>query len=112
MKLNIYGKKDGRKAVIKTYTAEAYELLWGTCEDVAGALDLDKLTTGSDTEIVKLAMNLVINSMGTVKALFLDIFDGLTEEELRSASVKEMAKVLVDVVRYTIHTLELYAPKN
>ena len=112
MKLHIYGKIDGKKAVIKTYTAETYDLLWGTCEDVAGALDLDQLTTGSDTEIIKLAMNLVLHSLDTVKTLFLDIFDGMTEEELRGATVKEMAQVLVDVVKYTLSTLRLYAPKN
>lgn len=112
MKLHIYGKIDGKKAVIKTYTAETYDLLWGTCEDVAGALDLDQLATGSDTEIMRLAMNLVLHSLGTVKTLFLDIFEGLTEEELRGATVKEMAQVLVDVVRYTLATLSLYAPKN
>ena len=112
MKLNIYGKKDGRKAVIKTYTAETYELLWGTCEDVAKALDVDQMTTGSNEELIKMAVNLLIHSMDTVKWLFLDIFDGITEEELRHASVKEMAQVLVDVVRYTLMTLELHAPKN
>ena len=112
MKLNIYGKKDGRKAVIKTYTAETYELLWGTCEDVAGALNLDDLETGTNAELIKMAVNLLMHSMDTVKGLFIDIFDGLTEEELRSASIKEMAQVLVDVVRYTLATLQLNAPKN
>lgn len=112
MKLNIYGKKDGRKAVIKTYTAETYELLWGTCEDVAGALNLDELETGTNAELIKVAVNLILHSMDTVKSLFIDIFDGLTEEELRSASIKEMAQVLVDVVIYTLTELRLNAPKN
>lgn len=112
MILHIYGKKDGRKAVVKTYTAETYELLWGTCEDVAAALNLDDLETGTNAELIKMAVNLLMGSMDTVKGLFLDIFDGLTEEELRSASIKEMAQVLVDVVLYTLRTLEIHAPKN
>ena len=108
MKLNIYGKKDGRRAVIKTYTAETYSLLWGTCED---ALNIDHMETGSNREIIKMAFDLLLHSKETVNELFLDIFEGLTAEELRNAQLDEMATVLVEVVRYTIAQIGLL-PKN
>ena len=103
LKLNIYEKKN----IIKTYTAETYDLMFGICEDVAHAIDIDSLKTGSDTEILKAILKLAMTSMDTIKLLMKDIFDGLTDEEIRKAKIKEMAQVLVDVVKYTISQLNL-----
>lgn len=108
MKLNIYKNKK----VVKTYTADAYDLLWGVVEDVASAVNLDELKTGSEAEIMKLVLNLVLKSMGTVKELMKDVFEGITDEELKHTKVKEIAQVLVDVVQYTILQLNLFKSKN
>lgn len=108
MKLNIYQNKK----VVKTYTADAYDLLWGVVEDVASAVNLDELKTGSEAEIMKLVLNLVLKSMGTVKELMKDVFEGITDEELKHTKVKEIAQVLVDVVQYTILQLNLFKSKN
>lgn len=101
MKLNVYEKK----TVVKTYEADTYDLMFGTVEDVAKAINLDALKTGSNAEIMKLAGNLALTSMDTVTDLMKDIFDGITDEELRHTKVTEIAAVLVDVVKYTIKQL-------
>lgn len=101
MKLNIYNKKN----IVKTYEADSYDLLFGVVEDVSNAINLDELKTGSENEILKLCLNLAAKSMGTVKELMKDIFDGITDEELKKAKVLEIATVLVDVVKYTIEQL-------
>lgn len=103
MKLNIYEKKK----VIKTYEVDTYDLMFGTVEDVANAIDLDSLKTGSDVEIIKMVGKLVMSSMDTVKNLLKDIFDGITDEELKNTKVSEIATVLVDVVKFTIAQLNL-----
>ena len=108
MKLNIYDKK----RIVKTYTADTYDLLFGTVEDVAQAVNLDALKTGSDVEIIKMVGKLVLGSMDTVKDLLKDIFDGITDEELKKTRVNEIATVLVDVVKFTIKQLNLGTPKN
>lgn len=108
MKLNIYEKK----RVVKTYEASTYDLMFGTMEDVADAVKLDDLKTGTNVEIIKMVGNLVLNSMDTVRGLMLDIFEGLTEEELRHAKVNEIATVLVDVVTYTLSQMNLSRSKN
>lgn len=108
MKLNIYEKKQ----VVKTYEAETYDLMFGTVEDVAEAVDLDSLKTGSDVEIIKMVGGLVMNSMGTVKDLLKDIFDGITDDELKHTKVSEIAKVLIDIVQYTIAQLSKGNAKN
>lgn len=108
MKLNIYENKE----VVKTYETDTYDLLFGTVEDVANALNLDELKTGSDTEIIKMAMNLILNSLSTVKNLMKDIFVGLTDEELRNVKVKEMAAVLIEVAKYTLELMDVHIPKS
>lgn len=105
MKLNIYD----RKKVIKTYTADTYDLEFGIIEDVADAVKLDELKTGDDVEIIKLVGNLVLSSMSTVKYLIKDIFDGITDEEIKHTRVSELAAVLIDIVRFTIAQLTIGA---
>lgn len=101
MKLNIY---NGKK-IVKTYEADTYDLMFGTLEDVANAIKLDEMKSGTDEEILRMAFNLIASSLGTVRELLKDIFDGITEEEMRMVKVKEIAQVLFDVVRYTIEQL-------
>ena len=101
MKLNIYEKKK----IVKTYEADTYDLMFGVLEDVADAIKLDELKTGSDVEIIKMAGNLVLKSMDTVKDLLKDIFDGITDEELKNTKISEIAQVLVDVVKFTMAQL-------
>lgn len=108
MKLNIYDKKK----IVKTYEADTYDLMFGTVEDVADAVKIDEMTTGSDAEIIQLVGKLILSSKETVKDLMKDIFDGITDEELRRTKVSEQAAVLVDVVTYTIKQLSINARKN
>ena len=108
MKLNIYNKRE----VVKTYEADTYDLMFGTIEDVAEAIDLDSLKTGTDVEIIKMAGKLVLTSMDTIKDLLKDIFDGITDEEIRKAKTLEIAAVLLEVVKYTIKQLNIGADEK
>ena len=108
MKLNIYENKK----IVKTYTAETYDLMFGVVEDVAEAVDLDNLQNGTDAEILKLVMNLVFKNIKTIRGLMLDIFDGLTAEEVKNTKVKEIALVLIEVVRFTIAQLNIGASEK
>lgn len=103
MKLNIYDKK----SIVKTYEAETYDLMWGTLEDITEALKIDEMKSGNKDEIVKMAVTLVVEAKSTVNNLLKDIFDGITEDELRCTKVAEIASVLVDVVMYTLKELKL-----
>lgn len=98
LKLNIYEKKK----IIKTYTAETYDLMFGTVEDLIDLIDLDKLKTGSDVELIKLVGDVVMRGLNVIKPLLKDIFDGLTDDELRNTKTSEIAAVLVEIVKFTI----------
>lgn len=103
MKINVYDKRK----IVKTYEVDAYDLPFGILEDVADTIDIDSLKTGSDVEIITLVGKMVIKNKNIVKELIKDIFDGITDEELRKTTVTEMARVIVDVVTYTIGQLNL-----
>ena len=104
MKLNIYDHKE----VIKTYEANEYELMFGTVEDMIDAAKLDKIESGTDAEIVMAATNLVTTSMDTVKDLLKDVFDGLTDDEIRHTRVSEIINVIVDVIMYAIGQISIF----
>jgi hypothetical protein len=98
LKLNIYEKKK----VVKTYTAETYDLMFGTVEDLIDLIDLDQLKNGTDAEIIKLVGKVIINGMGIIKPLLKDIFEGLTDEELKNTKVSEISTALVEIVKFSI----------
>lgn len=98
LKLNIY---KGRN-IEKTYTAEEYELLFGTVEDILNVIDIDAIKTGSDEEIIKVVGNAVVKSMDIIKPLIKEVFEGITDDELKHTKVTELALVVVDIVKYTI----------
>ena len=104
MRLNIYEKK----SIVKTYEASEYELMFGTVEDLINAAKLDTIESGSDSEVVVAATNLVTHSMGTVKDLLKDIFDGLTDEEIKHARVSEIINIIVDVIMYAIGQISAF----
>lgn len=101
LKLNIYDKKK----VIKTYTAETYDLMFGTVEDLLEIIDLNKLESGSDIELIKVVGNLVLKGMDIIKPLLKDVFEGLTDEELKNTKVSEIATALIEVVKFSINEM-------
>lgn len=90
IKLNVYKNK---KEVEKTYEVEGYDLFYGTVEDFIKVIDVDEIN--DDVEIIKM----VIGCLDQVKPLLLDIFEGLTEEELKRTKVKEIIPCIVKVVK-------------
>lgn len=92
IKLNVY-KADNRKEIEKTYEAEGYDLMFGTVEDFIKIIDVDKLD--DDVEIIKM----VIGCLDQVKPLLLDVFEDLTEDELKRTKIKEIIPCIVKVVK-------------
>lgn len=97
MILNVYEKRQ----IVRTYEADSYDLPFGVIEDVADVIKLDSIKTGSDVELIKVALDVVLRCTDSVKNLMKDIFDGITDEDLKKTKVTEMAQVLIEVVKYT-----------
>ncbi len=94
IKLNIY-KADVKNEIEKTYEVEGYDLMFGTVEDFIGVIDLEKMN--NEVEIIKAVMG----CLGQLKPLLLDVFEDLTEDELKRTKVKELIPCLVDIIKST-----------
>lgn len=103
MKLNIYENKK----VVKTYEAESYDLMFGTVEDVMTMFDVDGLSTGADVEIIKMVGTALPKCINTVKPLLKDIFEGLTDAELKNVKMREIVIVLVEVIKHAFNQMTI-----
>ena len=105
LKLNVY--ENGK--VIKTYTSNDFTLTTGICEDVLNLVNIDKLVDGEldeqklGIEVIKIVAKL----FPKFKPFLQDIFKGLTDDEFRQTAIKDVAKVIIQIVKYTVS--ELYS---
>lgn len=92
MKLNIY---KNQKEIEKTYEVDAYDIMYGTVEDVFEILDgMENMKT--DGEILKL----IQQNRKKLNKLLQDIFEELTDEELRKIKIKELVPLFLDLFKY------------
>ena len=103
LKLNIY---DGAN-VVKTYEANDFTLMTGVCEDIINTVDIDKLTSGKldDKTLGIEVIKIVAKSFSKFKPFLQDVFEGLTDDEYRHTSIKEVANIVVQIVQYTVGEL-------
>lgn len=103
LKLNVY---DGKK-IAKTYKANDFTLMTGTCEDIINMVDIDKLTSGklNDQQLGIEIVKVVAKSFNKFKPFLQDVFEGLTDDEYRRTSIKEVARNVVAIVQFTVGEL-------
>ena len=98
----------------KTYVASDFMLTTGLCEDALKLVDFDKLLA-SDMDQTRLGfevLHLLSNGLDKFRPFFLDMFEGMTEEEFRNTSMKELAKVVIEVVKYSVNELNAITGNN
>lgn len=105
LKLNVY--ENGK--VVKTYTANDFTLTTGICEDVLNLVDIDKLIAGglNDQKMGLEIIKIVVKLFPKFRPFFQDIFSGLTDEEFKQTSIKEVGEIIIKIIKYTIG--ELYS---
>lgn len=92
MKLNIYKNQN---EVLKTYEIDAYDLMYGTVEDIFEVLDeLDNKS--SDMDI----LNAVKKHRKKINILLKDVFPELTDEELKWIKLKELVPFFIELFVY------------
>jgi hypothetical protein len=99
LNLNIY--EAGK--VVKTYTANEFDLMFGTVEDIIALVDLDAFGCGAtDAALIAAATKIVVKGFDQVKDLLKEVFVGITDAELRKCKTSEVAKALVQIVKYSL----------
>lgn len=108
LKLNVY--ENG--SVKKTYTSSEIDLDTGTCEDLLNLVDIDKLNGKNENELGVEVIKIVSKALPTFKPILKQVFVGITDEELRATKVKELAKVIINIISYTLKELFTFNSKN
>lgn len=102
--LNIY---DGRK-IVKKYTAESIDLSLGVIEDVIAAFDFEHIDINNKTAMIKT----VLKCKDQIKPFLMDIFDGLTAEEVRKTRTQNLIDVFRGLYSAVVEELGLIGSKN
>lgn len=95
--LNIYDPST--KMITKQYKAETVDIMFGTVEDIIDIVDVDKLD--DNMELAKI----LIISMKKLKPLLKEVFTGLTDEELKCTSIKELIPLFKDILGFMMSEL-------
>lgn len=96
--LNIYEKKK----IIKTYTAETYDLMFGTVEDFINVIDINNIDLENKESLIKMASKVVVSALDIIKPLLKDVFDGLTDAELRNTKISEIVEIIIQIIKFAI----------
>lgn len=112
LKLDIYkyDAETGRTSqteIEKTVTAETYDLMFGTVEDILGLLDA--IGDTSDTSAV---INAVADNWEKLCILLLDVFPQMTRDDLRNIKVRDVVPVIVELFRFVVDGFGGSSAKN
>lgn len=107
LKLDIYADKLCRK-LERTVVANDFELSTGVCEDVMNLINIDMFEGGfqtlSDESKQELMIDLVKNGYPYFLDLIKEIFE-ITGDEAKRIKVADVAKVVMDIVKYSFTQL-------
>lgn len=107
--LNIW---KNQKEIEKTYTIDSYDILWGTVEDLIEAVNIENLSKQLDDEktenmaLIKAAANMVTNSRNLINTTLKDVFDGLTDDELKRVKLKELINVALQLITGSVNIID------
>ena len=80
----------------KIYTADTIDCQFGVVEDILNVLDVDNM----DNKASLAAM--IIRSSKQLKPFLKDLFDGVTDEELRTAKMSNIVDIFKGLYNYAI----------
>lgn len=105
LKLNIY---NGRE-IEKTYTANTYDLMFGTAEDLIEIIEPEMLFSDNKFDVGTAIMKLLRGGMDQLRPIFMEVFPGLTAGELRRTKVTDLVIVCKGIMKYSIDEMKMAA---
>lgn len=103
LQINIY---KNQREVEKTYTAQTYDLMLGTVEDLMEIIDFDKLKSREEMTVM------IVQCYKLLLPLLYDIFEGITAEDLRKIKVKELVPLFISIIENIVKDLSILPKKN
>lgn len=105
MRLNVYLNQNEVK---HTYECDAYDLMYGTVEDILDILDGVTGKGNDDGEMVRA----IVANRDKLNALILDVFPDMTDEDLRNIKVKELVPFFIELFDFVRKSIKGGASKN
>lgn len=97
LNLNIYRGRE----IEKVYTANEFDIMFGTVEDLVNLIDVDSLSGGkSDIDFIGAAFALLKGGVGEIRSLLKEIFPEVTDDELKRTKMKDVVAIIADVLKY------------
>lgn len=97
LNLNIYRGRN----IEKVYTANEFDIMFGTVEDLIDLIDADRLSGNvSDTDFIAAVIVLLKGGFDQVKSLLKELFPEVTDDELKRTKMKDIVHILVSVLKY------------
>ena len=90
----------------KIYTADTIDCQFGVVEDILNVLDVDNM----DNKASLAAM--IIRSSKQLKPFLKDLFDGVTDEELRTAKMSNIVEIFKGLYNYAISELGAFSKQG
>ena len=107
LKLNIYTTRK-LKEIEKTVVTDDFRLSTGICEDLLNIINIDLFegvnALSEEDQIIEV-IKMVVGSFDVFKNLLKETFDELTDDEIERTDVKEIATVVVKIVRFSLASL-------
>lgn len=92
MKINIW---KNQREIEKTYEVDAYDIMYGTVEDILGILDgIDEKSNNMEL------LNAVSQNREKLNELLLDVFPEMTPDELKRVKMKELIPLLLELFTF------------
>ena len=89
------------REVEKEYTTDTIDFSLGVVEDVFDALDLENMKNGDNAELAAM----VIKCSKQLKPFLKDMFDGVTDEELRRTRIQNLIGIFKGLFEYATNEL-------
>lgn len=96
MRFELKTYKPDKKTVDKTYKANAIKLSFGTVRGFLKEIPIEEIDLTDGNQIAMI----LLRKWEQIVPLFTDIFPGLTEDELDTCKIDEMADVVKGVFAY------------
>ena len=82
------------KKVEKTYKAETVDFSFGLIEDVLDVLDFEHMESNADIGVM------IVKASKQLKPFLKEIFDGVTDEEIRHTHIQNLIEVFRGLYHY------------
>lgn len=102
LKLHVYEGKE----ISKTYTTDTIDFSFGVVEDVLDILDFEKIN--DKTQLVAM----VLKTSKQLKPFLKDMFDGVTDDELRTVKVSNIVEIFKGLYHYAVDELGMVAKES